>query len=119
MHSGMGEGLIKKVLDELGRLARRMVLQGGKQGGSHQQLLEDAAGLTGDAAVLVRCLLCRAAWGGMPGDVDLLKGECPTLQQSFVWSLDRNWGSACCRDLPHQKHGWFGAVQLVCSCTRP
>jgi len=55
---------------------RQVCLQGvGKQGGSCHQLLEDAAGLTGDAAVLVRCMLCRAAWGGMPGDVDLLKGK--------------------------------------------
>ncbi len=45
-----------------------------KQGGSCVQLWEDAADLTGDEAVLVRCLLCRAAWGGMPGDVELLKG---------------------------------------------
>lgn len=37
-------------------------------------LFEDAKGLRGEEALLVRCMLMRAAYGGMSGDVDLLKG---------------------------------------------
>lgn len=42
---------------------------------SSLQLFEDAKGLPPQHAILVRCLLCRAAYGGMTGDVELLKGD--------------------------------------------
>ena len=38
------------------------------------ELFEQAKGLAGDQLVLVRCILLRAAFGGMAGDVQLLKG---------------------------------------------
>lgn len=55
-------------------------VQGGKPAAaSALDLFEHAGGLQGEAALLVRCILMRAGYGGMAGDVELLKRE-----QTFV-----------------------------------
>ena len=46
-----------------------------KKAASCLQLFEDARGLPPEQAILVRSLLCRAAYGGMTGDIELLKGN--------------------------------------------
>ncbi len=53
----------------------RLLLQDSpKKAVSCLQLFEDGRGLPPEQAILVRCLLCRAAYGGMTGDIELLKG---------------------------------------------
>ena len=48
--------------------------EGGRKYKPSLELFEQAKGLAGDQLVLVRCILLRAAFGGMAGDVQLLKG---------------------------------------------
>lgn len=64
----------KRFITRLERKQFCCVKEGSRKYRSSLDLFEHAPGLTGDHVVLVRCIILRAAYGGMGGDIQLLKG---------------------------------------------